>query len=80
MPVNKTMPYYAITAVLFFLLKLFFSFAEVSALEFLLKPTDICIKLLTGFRSVYIPGSGYYYDSLNIIIDKSKPQSACYYQ
>jgi exosortase K len=56
---------------IFVLLKACFTFADNYSLAFLLKPTDKLIGLLTGSRSVYAAEAGYFYDSLNIVIDKS---------
>jgi exosortase K len=63
---------YGLTAIgLFILLKYVFTFSTNDSLAFLLKPTDILISLLTGTKSIYISDKGYYYNSLNITIDKS---------
>jgi exosortase K len=60
-----------IAAGLFILLKFCFTLADDRHLTFLLKPTDELVGLLTGSRSVYLAGNGFYCDKLNILIDKS---------
>jgi exosortase K len=61
-----------LTAVgLFVLLKFGFPLADNNDLTFLLKPTDKLFGLFTGSHSIYLSESGYFYEDLNIIIDKS---------
>lgn len=71
MQTNKNIPYYLLSVGLFILLKFGFTLADNNDLIFLLKPTDKLIGLLTGSQSVYLSDSGYYHQTLNIIIDKS---------
>ena len=71
MQTNKNIPYYLLSVGLFILLKFGFTLADNKDLIFLLKPTDKFIGLLTGSQSVYLSDSGYYHQTLNIIIDKS---------
>lgn len=40
-------------------------------LAFLLYPTSNLVSFLTGFKSVYIEQNGYFFQGLNILIDKS---------
>lgn len=53
------------------MLKFGFTLADNDDLSFLLKPTDKLVGLLTGSPSDYHSDSGYYHESINIIIDKS---------
>lgn len=71
MPATQNIRYYLAAALIFVLLKIGFTFADNNDLIFLLKPTDKIVGLLTGSRSVYLPDSGYFHSTLNIIIDKS---------
>lgn len=68
---NRLYIYYLITAAIFLLLKLYHSGAETHQLLFLIKPVAKFVEVATGFSSVYIHGSGYYFAGLNIVIDKS---------
>jgi len=67
----KNIPYYLITVGIFILFKFGFTYAVNDNLTFLLKPTDKLVGLLTGSNSVYISDKGYFYNQLNIVIDKS---------
>ena len=53
------------------MLKFGYTLADNNNLNFLLKPTDKLVGLLTGSHSVYLSESGYNHEHLNIIIDKS---------
>ncbi|MEM9337316.1 MAG: exosortase K [Bacteroidota bacterium] len=68
---NKNIPYYLIVVTIFILLKFGFTFANTNDLAFLLKPTNQLVELLTGSHSIYLSGNGYFYEQLNILIDKS---------
>jgi exosortase K len=65
------MPYYLVAVALFILLKFGFTIADNGDLDFLLKPTDVLVGLLTGSHSVYLSDKGYYHASLNILLNKS---------
>lgn len=65
------MPIYITAAVIFILLKIWFSAASVESLNFLLKPTDLIFGLVTGSKSVFIEDYGYFHQRMNILIDKS---------
>ena len=67
----KNIPYYLIAVGIFILFKFGFTYAVNDNLTFLLKPTDKLVGLLTGSNSVYISDKGYFYNQLNIVIDKS---------
>ncbi|GMO55369.1 MAG: hypothetical protein Ta2G_14500 [Termitinemataceae bacterium] len=62
--------YFAI-GVVFLSLKLWYYAAETQSLFFMLKPLDLAIYLTCGAQSVYSQESGFYYDELSILIDKS---------
>jgi len=68
---NKNIPYYIIAFILFIVLKLGYRYAGAEDLDFLLNPTNKIISLLTGLHATYTQDSGYYYEQLNIVIDKS---------
>lgn len=68
---NKNFPYYILIALLFLLFKYIFTLTGTDDLSFLLKPTNALVSFATGSYSVYLPGSGYYHEKLNVIIDKS---------
>ena len=71
MHTNKNILYYFIVAGLFILLKFGFTLANTANLIFLLQPTSKFVGLLTGSSAVYLVDKGFYYDRLNIVIDKS---------
>jgi exosortase K len=68
---NKNIPYYLTAIGLFILLKFGYTLSDFNDLTFLLKPTNKLVGFLTGSHSVYIQSSGYFYEQLNIVIDKS---------
>jgi exosortase K len=68
---RNNLTYYLAAIIVFVLLKFYFSSADNDSLIFLLKPTDFLTGLVTGSNSVYISEIGFYYEKLNIIIDKS---------
>lgn len=68
---SKNIPYYLIAIGLFVLFKFGFTYANNDNLLFLLKPTDKLVGLLTGSNSIYISDKGFFYNQLNIVIDKS---------
>lgn len=64
--------FYYLTAIgLFIVLKFGYTIANTNDLIFLLKPTDKLVGLLTSSKSVYFADKGFYYQNLNIIIEKS---------
>ncbi len=68
---NSDLLYYLIMIVFFVILKFAYTLAETNHLTFLLTPTTKIIELVSGFQSVYIDNKGYYFQQLNIVIDKS---------
>ena len=56
---------------LFVILKFCYTHADNGNLLFLLKPTNTIVCFLTGSQSVYSTDNGYYYEALNILIDRS---------
>ena len=68
---RKNIPYYLTAIGLFILLKLGYTMAGTDDLIFLLSLTDKIVELSTGSQSVFIQGSGYFHQQLNILIDKS---------
>lgn len=64
--------FYYLTAIgLFLLLKFGYTIADNNDLIFLLQPTDRLVGLLISSKSVYFPDRGFYYNDLNIVINKS---------
>jgi len=68
---NKNLPYYITAIILFVLLKLVYIIADTFDLSFLIIPTNKIVGLLTGTSSLYVKGNGFYFENLNIVIDKS---------
>jgi exosortase K len=67
----KNSIYYGIAILLFVLLKFAHSQANTAQLDVLLNPTSRIISFLTGFQMVHIPESGYYFEQLDVLINKS---------
>jgi exosortase K len=68
---KQNLPYYLIAIGLFVLLKVGYAYADTDDLQFFLKPIDVLVGLLTGSQSVYLAESGYYHESLHIVIGKT---------
>ena len=71
METNRNTPYYLTAVGLFILLKIGFVFADNDNLMFLLKPTNKLVEILTDSRSVFLADNGFFYEKMNIAIDKS---------
>jgi exosortase K len=71
MQIHKNLPYYLAAVGVFILLKFGFAFADNNTLAFLLKPTTKLVGFLTGSQAVYFADNGYYYEKLNILVEKS---------
>jgi exosortase K len=69
--IQKNIRYYIAALSIFIGIKLYCSNAGSDGLLFLLKPTDKIVGLLTGERSVYLAGEGFYFNRLNILIEGS---------
>ncbi len=67
---NNNLIYYCIVFAIFLFGKLAFHYADTKSLQFILAPVNKVLGILLGLRSVYQSGEGYYYESLNIIINK----------
>ncbi len=57
--------------IIFGLLKLFYMNANNNSMLFILKPLNKIVNLLTNTSSILLPDSGYYNNTLNIIINRS---------
>lgn len=71
MKANKNQPFYIASGVIFIALKYRFSIAGTDDLYFLLNPINSIVGFLTGLRSSYLPGLGFFYPQLDMVIDKS---------
>lgn len=71
MIVPKNIFYYLTAIGLFLVLKFSYTITDNNDLFFLLQPTDRLVGLLISSKSVYFPDRGFYYNDLNIIINKS---------
>ncbi len=63
--------YYIVAGALFVLLKLVYRHLETADLTFLLAPTNKIVELMTGFKAEFLAKSGFYFTSLNVVINKS---------
>lgn len=68
---KKDLVFYLVIATIFVFLKILYIDLSVDDLRYFLFPLDLMVKLTTHATSVFLPLKGYYYPSLNIIIDKS---------
>lgn len=71
MKADKNLIPYCITGAVFLLLKAIHGYMDNNGLLFLLSPTSKIVVLFTGAEAQYIPQDGFYFKSLNMIIDKS---------
>ncbi len=62
--------YYFLIFLFFILGKFGFHYADTDSLKFILAPTNKILSILIGFSAIYVPGDGYYYEALNIFINK----------
>jgi exosortase K len=67
---KKETIYYILICLLFVGCKVMYTFSSVDNLNFLLAPINSIIELLTNQQAQYIVTQGYYYENLNIIINK----------
>ncbi|EDM44776.1 hypothetical protein SCB49_14430 [unidentified eubacterium SCB49] len=70
MQIQKNLPYYLTVLGIFSCLKFSFTLANNNNLQFLLKPTNKLVGFLTNSHSVFFSNKGYYFENLNILIDK----------
>lgn len=63
--------FYIAATFIFLSLKFGYKFISTDALLWLLKPVSFIVEIISGAKSVYVPEGGYYFKSLNIIINKS---------
>ena len=68
---NKNFLYYLSAIAIFLLLKTVYPYAENDDLFFILSPVNRLLEFLTNSESQYYSDSGYYYQTLNILIEKS---------
>lgn len=67
---NKNIAYYILTALIFVVLKYSYTLSNSEDLLFLLNPLNKIITIITGEHSIY-NNSGFFFQNLNISIDKS---------
>lgn len=65
------LPYYLSTIGIFILLKVAYTQADPTDLQFLLYPTSQCIGWVTNTTATFIVDRGYLHENLQILIDKS---------
>ncbi len=63
--------YYIVAGAVFVLLKLVYRHLETADLTFLLAPTTKIVELMTGFKAEFLAKDGFYFASLNVVINKS---------
>ena len=68
---SKNTFYYVSALILFVTAKFGYSFANNDMATFLTKPTNSVVSFITNRRPTYNSNIGFYYESLNITIDKS---------
>lgn len=67
----KNTGYYITALIIFVLAKFAYAFANNDMIQFLTKPTNFIVSFITNKKSIYNVDIGFYYESLNITIDKS---------
>lgn len=68
---NKDLIFYLSIAAVFVFLKILYMDLSIDQLRLFLYPLDVMVRLATHSTSVFLPSEGYFYESLNILIDKS---------
>lgn len=68
---RQNIPYYLLIAGSFIITKFVYTHLTTDDLQLFLLPLDKIITLFSGAGSEYLPEQGYFYSSLNILIDKS---------
>lgn len=68
---RKNIAFYLAAMIIFFVLKFFYSNFDTDDLFLLLQPTTALIDFLTGAESVYLQDKGFFYESLQIMVNKS---------
>lgn len=71
MQLDKNTPYYVFTIAVFLVCKAWFMQAETIDLRILLLPTTTMIEWMTSTQSVFMGQMGYFFESLNIYIERS---------
>ena len=68
---KKNIPFYGIMGVFFVLLKYWYTVTDANGLFFLLYPIAKIVGFLLNAQPIPVPGNGFFFEYLNIIIDKS---------
>ena len=68
---NRNISFYLVVGFVFIVLKYWFTTTDTNDFYFLLKPISKFLNVVSGYNAVYSPQSGFHYDDLNIVIDKS---------
>ena len=63
--------YYSVLFLFFIVMKLMYTKMDNSDLHFLLNPTHAIVTLLTGSTAIFCMDKGFFFENLNIAIDKS---------
>jgi exosortase K len=71
MHLGRNTIYYIISAAIFLMLRLLHGYLDTEGLMFLLKPVSALVETATGTQAVYRQGIGFWFGSLNVIIDGS---------
>jgi exosortase K len=71
MKIKQNLPYYIVLALTFILLKYVYTQTETSDLKLLLEPTSKAVEFLTGSNYYFTSTQGYFFEELNVTINKS---------
>ncbi len=63
--------FYILATCAFVAMKFWYGAVKSDELVFLLRPTNAIIEMITNSDALYIQGTGYYHEPLNIVINKS---------
>ncbi len=71
MNIKKNHLYYVIVLGAYLVFKVLYTKAAITNLIFLLKPTNKILEMVLNSKAQFLIDKGYYYDHLNIVINKS---------
>lgn len=71
MILQKKQIFFVIIFFLIIVLKMFFHYCDTNDLMFMLMPVCFLVKIYTGSNYVYVVDKGFYFENLNMIVNKS---------
>ena len=68
---RDNLSYYVVAFLLYIILKLAYSIADLSALKWLIQPINFLFSLFTNSSWIFLENQGYFHEHYNMIINKS---------